>query len=159
MARLIASTKSHQAIISKLADLRHRLAIASAEKALAAQDGDLRENAHYKASCEQVQQLSKQIQAIAAELQLIDPQDLDLDALGRENAQKGMAGLGTVITLKWENEEPETYRITTALEEPGVENGLKYSSPLGEMVCGHKIGDTIRFRGNRIALSQVTAPV
>lgn len=65
-------------------------------------------------------------------------------------------GMNNLVTVYFpEDEEEETYKITTSIRSNSSENRLDMESPLGKALLGHHEGETVTVHVN----SQVSYPV
>jgi transcription elongation factor GreA len=159
MAKATATNTAFAAAQEKLKELRQQQQQAIKDKSTAAQDGDLRENAYYHAAKETAERLAKNIGSLELDLQTVTPQPINLDTLGKANAEKGVVGMGVELTIYWKEEkQTENFRVVSALDEPGIDNGLKYNSPLAQRLANKTAGQEVTFRGSTILIQEIKPP-
>jgi len=102
----------------------------------AIQQGDLSENADYIAAKEEQGFLEGRIQQIEAMLRSA--------VIIQEDGPKDEVALGSRVTVVEEGvEEAETFRIVGAAEADPTNGKVSNESPLGRVLLGHRVGDTV----------------
>lgn len=97
--------------------------------------GDLSENADYDAARNDQAELEARIKELEY---MIDHAKII------EGAEKGVVGLGSVITINYvEDDEEEEYKIVGSLEANPFENRISNESPIGKAVLNKKVGDVV----------------
>src|SRR4029077_16667328 len=118
------------------------------------EEGDLRENGGYHAAREEQGQQEARIRQL---------QELLNNAkVGEAPKQSGVALPGSVVKVKFEDGERETFLIATRQE--GVTDGklevYSPNSPLGGALLDHKVGDEVTYtvpNGNTMKVTLVSA--
>jgi len=98
--------------------------------------GDLSENANYKAAKEEQSFLEGRIQEIEAILKKAE--------IIEENEQSDEVAVGsrvTVVEKGWN--DPEVYRIVGSAEADPANGKVSHSSPIGQALLGRQVGDNI----------------
>ena len=110
---------------------------ALAERLRAAiQQGDLSENADYKAAKEEQGFLEGRIQ----ELEYL----LANAVIIEENvAERDTVDLGAKVTVLVDEDDPETYLLVGAKEASPRDGRISNESPIGSALLGHKVGDVV----------------
>ncbi len=106
----------------------------------AAQMGDLRENAEYKAALERQQFVQARLGQLSHRLS-------QMSLMQASGAPKDRAGLGSVITVvDVDTEEEEVYTLVLA-ELMDVDAGhISLASPLGKALRDRKVGEQVELR-------------
>jgi transcription elongation factor GreA len=106
--------------------------------ALAREEGDLKENGGYHAAREEQGKNEGRIQ----HLQML----LENARVGSPDVPDGEAHIGRLVTVEFAPGENETYLIG-APEESGLteHDVLSPTSPLGDALVGHRIGDEVSY--------------
>ncbi len=135
-------------------DLTTRGRIEIAKKIEAARElGDLSENGDYHAAKEEQGKMEariRQLQTILDEVEVVD---------GPVDAEDGVLVAGRVVELRFEgDDDTETYLYGSIEERVGDLDVLTPGSPLGEIVNGHRAGDTVDFNGMAVEIVSVTQP-
>ncbi|MBP9733634.1 MAG: transcription elongation factor GreA [Candidatus Omnitrophica bacterium] len=102
--------------------------------------GDLKENAEYDAAKNAQAHNEKRIADISDRLsraELIDDSNLDKDKI--------LIGASALLR-DLENDEEFTYMIVSAEEADYAENKISISSPIGQTLLGHKVGDEVQIK-------------
>ena len=98
--------------------------------------GDLSENADYKAAKEEQAFLEGRIQDI--EVLLRQAEIID------ETRSSGEVSLGSRVTVVEEGERrPETFRIVGTVEADPINGKVSHESPLGAALLGRQVGDVV----------------
>ena len=102
----------------------------------AKEQGDLSENAEYEAAREEQGKIEGEISKLEAELkncQIIDEEKSDDKVV-----------FGSVVTLKdLEYDEELEYKLVGPLEASILDNKISIESPIGKLILGRHIGDTV----------------
>lgn len=102
----------------------------------AIQMGDLSENADYIAAKEDQAFIEGRIQQLTKILH--DVVIIDESALAKD-----VIDIGSTVTIQ-EGKEPEETYMLVGPEEADPKNGrISYSSPIGQAVMGHRVGDKV----------------
>jgi transcription elongation factor GreA len=122
---------------AKLHSLKTRdLARARNDLILAREEGKLEENESYLHAQEQCRMIEKRIDELS---DIIDSYEIFAGPIDTDHV-----GFGTTVTI--ENCDTETRRIVTLVGEPesDIDLGLiSITSPLGEVLIGASVGDTV----------------
>ncbi len=116
----------------------------------AIEQGDLSENANYKAAKEEQSFLEGRIQEI--EMMLRNAEIIEDDGEGEE------VSLGSRVTVVEDGRgEPEMFHIVGSVEADPVNGKVSHKSPMGEALIGHRVGDrvTVEAPGREIAFEIV----
>ncbi len=120
--------------LAELVEVKRPALAERLRKAIA--QGDLSENADYKAAKEEQSFLEGKIQDIEALLrnaQIIE-----------ETAHSDLVTLGSRVTVVEEGaESPETFRIVGTAEADPINGKVSHASPLGEALLGRQVGDVV----------------
>lgn len=103
----------------------------------AIQMGDLSENADYKAAKEEQGFLEGRIQELT---QLLG----NVVIIDENAAPKDTVEIGSTVTIQESGEPKETYLLVGPQEADPINGRISYSSPIGEALLGHKIGDIVK---------------
>lgn len=98
--------------------------------------GDLSENANYKAAKEEQSFLEGRIQEIEAILQ-----KAEIIEENEGNDEVAVGSRVTVVEKGWD--EPEVYRIVGSAEADPINGKVSHSSPMGQALLGRQAGDTV----------------
>lgn len=102
--------------------------------------GDLRENAEYDAAKNAQALNEKRIAELSDRLsraELLDDSDLEKDKIL----------IGATATLRdIENDEEFEYTFVSTEEADFATNKISVTSPIGQALLGHKVGDTVQIR-------------
>ncbi|MFW6082466.1 MAG: transcription elongation factor GreA [Chloroflexota bacterium] len=112
--------------------------------------GDLSENADYKAAKEEQSFLEGRIQELESMLRNA--------AIIEENQTSDKVSLGNYVTVVEEGtRKPETFRIVGTAEADPIDGKVSHESPMGRKLLGHRVGDviTVEAPGGTIAF-QIT---
>jgi transcription elongation factor GreA len=104
----------------------------------AMEGGELIENAEYEAAKNEqafVEGRIQELDALLASAKIID-----------DNGKKKSDGvqLGSKVTIKEGNFDPETFIIVGAAEANPREGKISNESPIGKAILGHKAGESVR---------------
>lgn len=130
--------------LDELVNVRRPALAERLRKAIA--QGDLSENANYKAAKEEQSFLEGRIQQIESKLRNAE--------IIEENTDSSAVALGTYVTVVEEGtESPETFRIVGTTEADPIDGKVSHESPMGSSLMGHQVGDvvTIEAPGGTIA--------
>jgi len=108
--------------------------------------GDLSENANYKAAKEEQSFLEGRIQELQSMLRNAE--------LIEETRSSDEVSLGSYVTVVEEGaDRPETFRIVGTAEADPINGKVSHESPMGERLLGHQVGDvvTVEAPGGTIA--------
>ncbi len=98
--------------------------------------GDLSENANYKAAKEEQSFLEGRIQEI--ESILINAEIIE------ETETDDEVSLGSRVTVVEEGtDRPETFRIVGTAEADPINGKVSHESPMGKTLLGHQVGDVV----------------
>jgi transcription elongation factor GreA len=112
----------------------------------AIEQGDLSENADYKAAKEEQSFLEGRIQKIEAMLRRAE--------IIEEAQSSEKVSLGSHVTVVEEGRQsPETFRIVGTAEADPIDGKVSHKSPMGKALLGRQIGDvvTVEAPGGAIA--------
>jgi transcription elongation factor GreA len=104
--------------------------------------GDLSENADYKAAKEEQSFLEGRIQKIEVMLR-------NAEIIGEtENSEE--VSLGSHVTVVEEGmERAETFRIVGTAEADPIDGKVSHESPMGKALLGHQVGDVVMVEAPR----------
>lgn len=108
--------------------------------------GDLSENANYKAAKEEQSFLEGRIQELQSMLRNAE--------LIEETRNSDEVSLGSYVTVVEEGaDRPETFRIVGTAEADPINGKVSHESPMGKRLLGHQVGDvvTVEAPGGKIA--------
>lgn len=106
--------------------------------------GDLRENSDYDAARNEQAVLEARIKELEYKLEHC--------TIAKED-NKGVVGVGSIITVVYDDGEEEEYKIVGSLESDPFENKISNESPIGKAVYGKKAGDTVDVESPRGAFT------
>ena len=102
----------------------------------AIEQGDLSENADYKAAKEEQSFLEGRIQKIESLLRNAE--------IIEETKSSNEVSLGSRVTVVEEGtERPETFRIVGTAEADPIDGKISHESPMGKTLLGHRVGDVV----------------
>lgn len=126
--------KKLQAELEELSvPVRHELSVRLRS---AIQMGDLSENADYKQAKEEQGFLEGRIQQLT---QILG----NVVIIEENDAPKDTVQIGSKVTIQETGEEEETYWLVGTQEADPANGRISYSSPIGEALLNHKIGETV----------------
>lgn len=102
----------------------------------AIQLGDLSENADYIAAKEEQAFLEGRIQELSQILS-------NVQIIEEKKTDKGIADIGSHVTIQEEDFDPETYHIVGPKEADPVNARISHESPIGRALIGHREGETV----------------
>jgi len=102
----------------------------------AIQMGDLSENADYKQAKEDQGFLEGRIQEL---IQILG----NVVIIQENDAPKDTVQIGSKVTIQETGEEKETYLLVGPQEADPTKGRISYSSPIGEALLNHKVGETV----------------
>lgn len=108
--------------------------------------GDLSENANYKAAKEEQSFLEGRIQELESMLRNAE--------MIEETKNSDEVSLGSYVTVVEEgSDRPETFRIVGTAEADPINGKVSHESPMGKRLLGHQVGDvvTVEAPGGTIA--------
>jgi transcription elongation factor GreA len=105
----------------------------------AMEGGELIENAEYEAAKNEQAFVEGRIQEL--ELLLATAQIIEENGKGRKD---DTIQVGSKVTLKEGNFEPETFVIVGAAEANPREGKISNESPIGKAILNHKVGDVVK---------------
>lgn len=98
--------------------------------------GDLSENFEYKAAKQFKNQNESRIRYLEKMIKTA--------RIIEDHSAADEVGLNDVVTLYLpEDEEEETYKLTTTIRGNSMQNRISIDSPLGSAIRGHKVGDVV----------------
>jgi transcription elongation factor GreA len=98
--------------------------------------GDLSENANYKAAKEEQSFLEGRIQEIESMLRNAE--------IIEETESDDEVSLGSRVTVVEEGtDRPETFRIVGTAEADPINGKVSHESPMGKTLLGHQVGDVV----------------
>jgi len=130
--------------LDELVNVRRPALAERLRKAIA--QGDLSENADYKAAKEEQSFLEGRIQKIEAMLRRAE--------IIEETQSSEEVSLGSHVTVVEEGQQdPETFRIVGTAEADPINGRVSYKSPMGKALLGRQVGDiiTVEAPGGTIA--------
>jgi transcription elongation factor GreA len=105
----------------------------------AMEGGELIENAEYEAAKNEQAFVEGRIQEL--ELLLATAQIIEENGKGRKSDS---IQVGSKVTIKEGNFEPETFIIVGAAEANPREGKISNESPIGKAILNHKVGDVVK---------------
>lgn len=102
----------------------------------AIQMGDLSENADYKQAKEDQGFIEGRIQEL---IQILG----NVVIIQENDAPKDTVQIGSKVTIQETGEEKETYLLVGPQEADPAKGRISYSSPIGEALLNHKVGETV----------------
>jgi len=130
--------------LDRLVEVKRPALAERLRKAIA--QGDLSENADYKAAKEEQSFLEGRIQEIEATLRRAE--------IIQETGNSGEVSLGSRVTVVEEGREtPEQFRIVGTAEADPIDGKVSHKSPMGKALLGREVGDvvTVEAPGGEIA--------
>lgn len=97
--------------------------------------GDLSENADYDSAREDQAKLESKIKELEYKLE-------NCEIVNRK-AKKDKVGLGSVVTIEYDDKDTETYTLVGSVESDLLNNKISIESPLGSAIFGKKISDVV----------------
>jgi len=148
---------TYDRLVAELEDLTTRGRVEIAEQIEAARAlGDLKENGDYHAAKDfqgKMESRIRQLQALLKEVELVDEDD----------AGDGSVATGSTVTLRYEGDDEDdtqTFFVGSIEERQGGLPVLSPSAPLGQVLMGKNVGDTVEYKapgGNlRVEIVSVT---
>jgi len=95
--------------------------------------GDLSENADYDAARNEQAQLESHIRELEYKLE---------NAKIADSKKKGVATIGSNVTIKYSDGETSEYKIVGSMEADPFNNKISNESPIGVAILNKKVGDT-----------------
>jgi transcription elongation factor GreA len=103
----------------------------------AMEDGELIENAEYEAAKNEqafVEGRIKELELLLANAHIIQEEETESDTVT----------VGSTVTIRVEDDAPETYKIVGPVEANPRENRISHESPIGKALLNHKTGDKVK---------------
>ncbi len=97
--------------------------------------GDLSENADYDAARNEQAQVEAKIKDLEYQLEHA--------TIAKTNKSADIVGLGSVVTIKYDDGEEEEYKIVGSMEADILSGKVSNDSPLGQALINHKKNDTV----------------
>ncbi len=120
--------------LGKLVNVKRPALAERLRKAIA--QGDLSENADYKAAKEEQSFLEGRIQEVEAMLRNAE--------IIEEIRDTEVVSLGSYVTVVEEGtERPETFRVVGTAEADPINGKVSHESPMGRNLLGRKVGDVV----------------
>jgi len=120
--------------LDKLVNVKRPALAERLRKAIA--QGDLSENANYKAAKEEQSFLEGRIQEIESMLRNAE--------IIEETRSDDEVSLGSRVTVVEEGtDRPETFRIVGTAEADPINGKVSHESPMGKTLLGHQVGDVV----------------
>ena len=133
--QIVITRQGYEDAKNKLEQLKLEQPLVRAEITRAAADKDFRENAPFHAAREKMSYLEGEIQMLENTLRM---------AKIVESNTGSKVGLGdTVIIENLDDEERSTYTLVGPREANMREGKVSISSPLGQVLMGASVGDTV----------------
>ena len=109
--------------------------------------GDLKENGDYHAAKEEQGKMEARIRQL--EHLLSKAVVIEGNAAGRGEAEgeaaDGLVALGSLVTVRHDDGDTETFQLASVEERPGARDLLSPQSPLGSALLGSKAGDEVSY--------------
>ncbi|GEK29131.1 transcription elongation factor GreA [Furfurilactobacillus siliginis] len=96
--------------------------------------GDLSENAEYSAAKRDLRHLESRLRYLNKLLQYAEVQEPTTSAI---------VDLGKFVTIRFAEDDMDTYQIVGKFEADLAASKLSFDSPLGRAVLAHSVGDTV----------------
>lgn len=119
--------------LNELKNVKRKEVITALKEARAM--GDLSENADYDAARNDQAQIEARIKEL--EYKLEHSKIVDTSKKG------GSIGIGSIVTVKDEDDEEEEYKMVSSVESDPFNNKISIESPIGLALKGHKVGDEV----------------
>jgi transcription elongation factor GreA len=133
---------TYDRLVAELEDLTTRGRVEIAEQIEAARAlGDLKENGDYHAAKDfqgKMESRIRQLQALLKEVELVDSSD----------AGDGSVNTGSTVTLRYEGDDEDDtqqFFVGSIEERQGNLPVLSPSAPLGQVLMGKNVGDTVEY--------------
>jgi transcription elongation factor GreA len=144
------SREAYERLKTEFDDLSTRGKIDIARRIEAARElGDLSENGDYHAAKEEQGKMDgrmRQILSVINDVEIV------------ENVDTGAVGTGSLVSIRYDGDSDVEQYLVGSIEErrEGIEV-VSASSPLGEALMGHKVGDTVSYQapGGRLTVHVV----
>ena len=104
----------------------------------AVEEGDITENAGY----DEMKREQAFVEGRIQELEMLLATAKIIDENGRKKTDS--VQIGSKVTIKEGNFEPETFIIVGVAEANPREGKISNESPIGKAILNHKIGDTVK---------------
>lgn len=105
--------------------------------------GDLKENGDYHAAKEEQGKMEARIRQL--EHLLSKAVVGEGGAAEGESASDGVVALGSLVTVRHDDGDTETFQLASVEERPGARDLLSPQSPLGSALLGSKVGDEVSY--------------
>jgi transcription elongation factor GreA len=145
--------EAHDRLSRELEELIANRPVIAAEINARREEGDLSENGGYHAAREEQGKQEGRIRQLQALLRTAK--------VGEAAVADGVAGPGTLVTVRWDGDDEETFLIGSReeAETAGVEV-YSAASPLGKALTGAHEGETVEYEtptGKKLKLTLVSA--
>jgi len=139
MPTTFLTKEGYQKLAEELENLRTTKRLEVANRLHEAMEGgELIENAEYEAAKNEQAFVEGRIQ----ELEMLLATAKIIDENGRKKSDS--VQIGSKVTIKEGNFDPETFTIVGAAEANPREGKISNESPIGKAILNHKVGDTVK---------------
>ena len=103
--------------------------------------GDLKENGDYHAAKEEQGKMEARIR----QLEHLLSKAVVSEGGAAESEADGVVALGSLVTVRHDDGDTETFQLASVEERPGARDLLSPQSPLGSALLGSKVGDEVSY--------------
>ena len=121
--------------LKELKDIKRPEVIKALKEARAL--GDLSENSDYDAARNEQAQVESRIKELEYKLE---------HAIIADASKKESVNVGNIVSIKYDDDEIEEYKIVGSLEADPFENKISNESPIGKAIIGHKKGEVVEVK-------------
>ena len=108
--------------------------------------GDISENTDVALALAEVARLRARREQIRIALSMPDQE---------HDVEEGVVGLGAVVRLRFDDGEEEIFMVGTVEDRHGTYATLSMGSPIGQLVCGKRVGDGVFLGAEEILILSV----
>ena len=106
----------------------------------AREQGDLSENFEYQAAKREKNRNESRIRYLERMVKTAK--------VIEDRSKEDEVGLNNTVTVYFEDEDEEVYRIVTTVREDVLHGLISIDSPMGKALMGHRVGDTVHVQVN-----------
>ena len=106
----------------------------------AREQGDLSENFEYQAAKREKNRNESRIRYLERMVKTA--------RVIEDRSKEDEVGLNNTVTVYFEDEDEEVYRIVTTVREDVLHGLISIDSPVGKALMGHRVGDTVHVQVN-----------
>ena len=129
----------------ELSDLIAKRPVIAEKIATARAFGDLSENEEYS---------SARAEQKMTENRILEIQDILRDAKVIRGGKKNSVSLGASVKLDLGGRKLE-YTVVGATEADPLKGKISNESPIGKVIMGHKVGETLDFNGKKVKILEI----